>query len=142
MRGKEVDEENYIVRKSFCLTLSGKSFGHRIAWFGNFGIRLFSLIQFPLFLRSAIIQRIEVNKSSGCSSLKLSLKWKVWNPPFCGNRTMSAGEAKKRGFGDIVAVWALETRNVLGSDHLSLPSQDSGGAAGQGEEEERTRSTR
>ena len=49
---------------------------------------------------------------------------------------MSAGEAKKRGFGDIVAVWALETRNVLGSDHLSLPSQDSGGAAGQGEEEE------
>ena len=55
---------------------------------------------------------------------------------------MSAGEAKKRGFGDIVAVWALETRNVLGSDHLSLPSQDSGGAAGQGEEEERTRSTR
>ena len=55
---------------------------------------------------------------------------------------MSAGESKKRGFGDIVAVWALETRNVLGSDHLSLPSQDSGGAAGQGEEEERTRSTR
>ena len=49
---------------------------------------------------------------------------------------MSAGESKKRGFGDIVAVWALETRNVLGSDHLSLPSQDSGGAAGQGEEEE------
>ena len=48
---------------------------------------------------------------------------------------MSAGEAKKRGFGDIVAVWALETRNVLGSDHLSLPSQDSGGAAGQGEED-------
>ena len=49
---------------------------------------------------------------------------------------MSAGGSKKRGFGDIVAVWALETRNVLGSDHLSLPSQDSGGAAGQGEEEE------